>query len=81
MKKIFESEFSGDFESTQKIYVYEFGNKDEFWKFDEMSFKEKCEYFGVCEEYSVMPGALFHRYGFDHSSTYVVVYETIAYNV
>lgn len=81
MKKIFESGFNGGFESAQNLYVYEFENEKEYWKFDEMNFEEKCNYFGVREEYPVMPGGSFHRYIFNHSANYVVVYETIAYNV
>ncbi len=81
MKKIFESDWRGEDESAQKIHVYEFTSEDEFWEFEKLSFNEKCEYCGVSEENCVMPGALYHTYMFDNSATYVVMYETAAYNV
>ena len=81
MKKIFESEWHGDGDSAEKIHVYEFTSEEEYWKFDALSFNEGCWYCGVSEEGCVMPGALYHKYWFDHSTTYVVMYETAAYNV
>jgi len=83
MKKIFESGFRGEGESAQKIHVYEFTSEDEYWEFTNLSFNEKCEYCGVREDDAnwVMPGALYYRYEFDNSGTYVVMYETVAYNV
>ena len=81
MKKIFESGLRGENESAQKIHVYEFSSEDEYWEFTNMSFNEKCEYCGVVEDTYVMPGALYHSYMFDNSGTYVVMYETVAYNV
>ena len=81
MKKIFESNWRSEDESAQKIHVYEFTSEEEFWKFERLSFNEKCEYCGVSEDTCVMPGALYHTYMFDNSTTYVVMYETAAYNV
>ena len=81
MKKIFESEWRGDGDSAQKIYVYEFANDEEYFEFSDMSHHEKCQYCDVNENNWVMPGALFYRYEFDNSTTYVVMYETVAYNV
>ena len=81
MKKIFESELRGENESAQKIHVYELSSEDEYWEFENMNFNEKCEYCGVAEATCVMPGALYHSYMFDNSCTYVVMYETVAYNV
>lgn len=81
MKKIFESDWRGDGDSAEKVYVYEFTSEDEYWEFTDMDFNSKCEYCGVMEENYPMPGSLYHRYEFDNSSTYVVVYETAAYNV
>lgn len=81
MKKIFESGLRGEGESAEKIHVYEFTSEDEYWEFINLSFNEKCEYCGVNEETCVAPGALFHNYMFDNSGTYVVMYETVAYNV
>lgn len=46
-----------------------------------MSFEEKCDLFGVREEYDVMPGALYHRYDFYCTGTHIIVTETVAYNV
>ena len=42
---------------------------------------QKCEYCGVHEDRCVLPGALYHSYTFDNSTTYGVMYETVAYNV
>ena len=81
MKKIFESELRGEGESAQKVYVYEFTSEEEYWHFCNLSFNDKCWYCGVSEEGCVIPGALYHRYEFDNSTTYVVMYETVAYNV
>ena len=81
MKKIFESDLRGEGESAEKIHVYEFSSKEEYWEFAEVSFNDKCALCGVTEETGVMPGALYHRYDFDYSTTYAVMYETVAYNV
>ena len=83
MKKIYESPLNGWDESAERIYVYELESDDEYWEIDDMTFDEKCEHFGVCEEpdYAVAPGGLYHRYGFSLSRHHVVVSEIIAYNV
>ena len=83
MKKIYESPVNGWDESAERVYVYALESDDEYWELDNMTFDEKCECFGVSEEpdYSVMPGGLYHRYGFSLSSNHVVVSEVIAYNV
>ena len=81
MKKIFESELRGEYESAQKIHVYEFENEDDYWEWVNRNFNQKCEYCGVNEETCVMPSALYHSYAFDNSTTYGVMYETVAYNV
>lgn len=83
MKKIFESEFNGfdDGESATKVCVFEFENVDKFFKFDEMSFKEKCDYFGVRNIYNVAPGAKFYEYDFDVSRHHVIMHETVSLNV
>jgi hypothetical protein len=81
MKKIFESDWRGEGESAERVHIYEFINEEEYWEFDSLDFNSKCEYCGVQEDNWVMPGALYHKYEFDNSGTYVVMYETAAYNV
>lgn len=83
MKKIFESEYNhiGDDWSAEKVYVYALENDNEFWELTDMSHEARCRYFDVYEEYGVAPGAKFHRYEFDLYCNYIIVCETIAYNV
>lgn len=81
MKKIFESDWRSKDESAERVHVYEFTDDEEYWEFNELDFNGKCEYCGVREDDWVLPGALYHRYWFDNSITYVVMYETAAYNV
>ena len=82
MKKIFESRLyateSGD--SAERVYVYELEG-DDYWDLNETTYEEKCEYFGVFNEYNVMPGAKYHRYSFKVSAEHAVMIETVAWNV
>ena len=83
MKKVFESELVGIWESAERIIVYELEG-EEFQEFESMSHHERCDAIGVYEERGtgVMPGALYHSYGFDFPSiAFMVVTERIAYNV
>ena len=83
MKKIFESEFNGfdDGESATKVCVFELENVDEFWKLNDLDFEDKCDFFGVRNDYNVAPGAKFYEYDFDLSRHHIVMYETVALNV
>ena len=83
MKMIYESPLNGWDESGERLYIYELESDEEYWEFYEMTFDEKCEYFNVYEEpdYTIMPGGLYHRYGFSLSSNHMVISEIIAYNV
>lgn len=83
MKRIYESPLNGWDESAERVYVYELENVDEFWELHDMSFEEKCEYFGVFDQtgYYVAPGAMYYTYGFHITINHVVVTETVAYNV
>lgn len=82
MKKIFESELnSTDYYSAERIYLYALENEDEWWELESMSHDEKCKYFDVEEEYGVAPGALYHRYEFNLTSTHITMSEVIARNV
>ena len=82
MRKIFESELNGlDNYSAEKVYVYALENNDEFWELADMDHEERCRYFDVYEEHGVAPGSKFHRYDFDLYENYIIMVETIAYNV
>lgn len=83
MKKIYESPLNGWDESAERLCIYELENSDEFWKFYEMTFEERCEYFGVFDQtgYFIMPGAVYSTYEFHLTRKHVAVIETIAYNV
>ncbi len=83
MKKIYESPLNGWDESAERIYVYELENVDEFWELSDMTFEEKCEYFGVFDQtgYFVLPGAQYFTYEFHVTRKHVTVTETVAYNV
>ena len=83
MKKIYESPLNGWDESAERVYVYELESDDEFWELEEMTFEEKCEYFGVFDQtgYFVMPGAKYYTYEFYLTTNHVMVMETVAYNV
>lgn len=82
MKKIFESGFHGDdCWSAQRIHVYQFESSQEYFEFSDMSHNEMCNCCGVDEEVGDVPGALYHKYSFDCSATYAVMYETAVYNV
>ena len=83
MKKIYESPLNGWDESAEQIYVYELESVDEFWDLHDMSFEEKCEYFGVFDQtgYFIAPGAKYYTYEFKVTRKHVMVIETVAYNV
>ena len=81
MKYIYTSPLCGWDESADRVYVYELESDEEAWDFREMSFEERCDLFGVCEEYNVMPGALYHRYDFICTGNHIIMTETVAYNV
>ena len=81
MKHIYTSPLCGWDESADRIYVYELENDEEVLDFEEMSFEEKCDLFGVKEEHDVMPGALYHRYDFICTGNHIIMTETVAYNV
>ena len=83
MQKIYESPLNGWDESAERIYVYELESNDEFWELNDMTFEEKCKYFGVFDEtgYFVMPGAKYYTYEFKVTCNHVIIIETVAYNV
>lgn len=83
MKKIYESPLNGWDESAERIHVYELESGDEFWELHDMTFEEKCKYFGVVDQtgYFVMPGAKYHTYSFAVGRKHVIMTETVAYNV
>ena len=83
MKKIYESPLNGWDESAERIHVYALENDDEYWALKEMTHKERCDWFDVFDEfdYEVAPGAMYKTYSFDFSSNYVIMHETVAYNV
>lgn len=83
MKKIYESPLHGWDESAERICVYELEDSDEFWELHEMTFEEKCEFFGVFDQtgHFVMPGAQYSTYEFKVTRKHVMVMETVAYNV
>lgn len=83
MKQIFDSNYYGDDDSAERIYVYALESIDEFWELQSMSHNEKCELFGVFDEsgYEVMPGAIYYTYTFDVSLHFITMCETMAINV
>lgn len=83
MKRIYESPLHGWDESAERIYVYELENADEFWELTDMTFDEKCEYFGVVDQtgHFVMAGAKYYTYEFRITRKHAMVMETVAYNV
>lgn len=83
MKKIYESQLNGWDESAERIYIYTLENDEEYWDFYDMTFDERCEYFGVCDDsdYFVMPGAKYYTYGFYLTPKHIIMKETMAYNV
>jgi hypothetical protein len=85
MKKIYESEFHNhdNYESAERVIVYQLTSNDEYWRFLDMTHKERCDFFGVFDEagYDVAPGAKYRTYAFDYSGNHVIMYETIAWNV
>ena len=82
MKKIFESELnSTDYYSAEKVYVYALENESEWWDLEDMTHEGRCDYFDVYEERGVFPGALYHRYEFNLTSTHIVMSEVISRNV
>ena len=81
MKHIYTSPFCGWDESADRVYVYELENDEEVLDFEEMSFEEKCDLFGVREEHDVIPGALYQRYDFHRTGSHIIMTEIVAYNV
>ena len=84
MKKIYESTLNGLDESASKVHVYAIESESEYWDFVWKNHDERCDYFGVFDDsgsFGVMPGALYHTYAFDCSTHYIIMYETVAYNV
>lgn len=85
MKKIYESEFYShtNYESAERLILYQFEDDDEYWDFSDMTHKERCDYFGVFDQrgYDVAPGARYYTYAFDYSLSHVIMYETSAMNV
>lgn len=83
MQKIYESPLNGWDESAERVYLYALDDADEFWKIYEMTFEERCEYFGVVDQigYIVAPGAKYYTYTFHLTRKHMIVTETIAYNV
>lgn len=83
MKKIFESELNGWDESATKVHVYAMESEEECRELDMMSYKDLCDCFNVCEEpeFSVAPGALYHRYEFHLEGNHMIMYETVAFNI
>lgn len=83
MKKIYESPLNGWDESAEIVHIYELENVDEFWELSEMTFEEKCEYFGVFDQTGcfIAPGAMYRTYEFRVTRKHVIVVETVAYNV
>ena len=47
MKYIYTSPLCGQDESAELVYVYELENDEEVLDFEEMSFEEKCDLFGL----------------------------------
>lgn len=81
MKHIYTSPLRGWDESADRVFVYELENDEEVWDFEEMSFEEKCDLFGVREENDVMSGALYHRYDFHCAGSHIIMTEVVACNV
>ena len=83
MTNVFKSKWHGRNESVDRVHVYEFDNVDEFWEFEAMSHKEKCDLFDVFDELGcgVAPGAVYYTYDFYNTSKHVVMFETKAMNV
>ena len=83
MQKIYESPLHGWDESAERMYVYTLDDVDEFWKLYEMTFEERCEYFGVFDQtgYIVAPGAKYYTYSFHLTRKHIAITETVAYNV
>ena len=75
-------------EQFRTLYVYDVTDEIGDWLYEE---QDKGPYFvreaimdalNICDDYNVMPGALFHRYiaQFEYPHT-VLLYDTVAYNV
>ena len=83
MKKIFESEWNSWDESAEKIHIFELESDEEFWELENMSYEEKCAYFGVRElmGWAVTPGGTGYSYGFVVKSYHVIMIESATLNV
>ena len=82
MRKLFESDFAGFDESSSQITIFEC-SEDEIKDIYEKSHRERCDFFDVFDErgYDVMPGALYHSYDFYIEGGFVVMVDTVAYNI
>lgn len=83
MKKVFESEWNSWDESAEKIHVFEFESDEEYWELHDMSYDERCDYFGVREVmgWSVAPGAVGYTYSFIIKPYHMIMIETGTLNV
>lgn len=84
LTKLYESDLHGENESASKIYLYRINDAETYKELEEMTHDELCKLFNVFDEsgYEVMPGALYHAYGFSIIPyEAVVMVETITYNV
>ena len=83
MKMIYESPLNGWDESAERVYVYAFEDSDEYWKFSEMTFEEKCDFFRVWDQtgHCILPGAPYYTYEFKVTRKHIMMIETVAYNV
>jgi hypothetical protein len=81
MKKIYESPLNGWDESAERIHIYALDENDDWWEFDAMTEEDWCNYFNMYNDYSVAPGAIYHRYHFNLENNHIVITENIAYNI
>ncbi len=81
MKKVFTSELVGFDERGEQITIYELESEEERAELDDMQHDKLCELFNVYDDFGVMPGAIYHRYSFEVTGSFVVMTDTVAYNV
>ena len=81
MKKIFESDYNGWYESATKMHVYALDDDEEYFMLDAMNGKELCDHFGVSNDYWAAPGAIYYEYDFHLQGNHIIMYETKAVNV
>lgn len=82
MQLVFDSKPNGWTETAEVVYVYELDNDDEFWKLEEMTHEEKCEFMNVFDEtgYFVQPGATYFTYDFHVTLSHFIMIEHISIN-